>query len=413
MAKNESIPKLNKPLDNRIVGHDMVAVDQLLANPRNWRLHPRGQQEALAGSIDDVGFIRSITVNKVTGAVVDGHARVTLAARSGVEALPVEWVELSEADEAKALALLDPISAMAEADTAKLDELLRIVNSDDARVQEALAEIAEANKLQYGEQPPEDAEPAIDRAEELRVKWGVELGQMWRLPARDGKGEHRLICGDCTDRDVVGRVMGGEKAGAVVTDPPYGINREGIENDDPEGLPTLFDGCLSVMPIENAVVIAFQSPRLFPVWLDAIRAHGHQFNRLLWMYDENDQTKPWHFWLMCSQAISVSSFGSPDWKECKSHHDTYVIGLSREWRAGGRDNDYPHASVKPEGVVSDLLGHIGGTVYDPFSGSGTTIIAAENLSRYCRAVEISPGYVAVSLERYFMTFNITPELMTP
>jgi len=254
-------------------------------------------------------------------------------------------------------------------------------------------------------EPPEDVEPQIDKAEELRIKWGVESGQLWQL------GEHRLVCGDCTDKAVVDRVMGGEKAGAVVTDPPYGINREGIEHDDPEGLPALFDGCLAIMPIDNAVVIAFQSPRLFPVWLDAIRAHGHQFNRLLWMYDENDQTKPWHYWLMCSQAISVSSVGKPEWAECKSHHDTYVIGLSREWRAGGEGNEFAHASVKPEGVIADLLGHTTGIVYEPFLGSGTTLIACERLGRKCRAVEISPAYVAVAIQRWVDVTGGTPELL--
>jgi hypothetical protein len=252
---------------------------------------------------------------------------------------------------------------------------------------------------------PEDVEPQIDKAEELRVKWGVESGQLWQL------GEHRIVCGDCTDAGIIERLMQGEQAGAVVTDSPYGINREGIEHDDPEGLQALFDGCLSVMPVENAVVINFQSPRLFPVWLDAIRAHGHQFNRLLWMYDENDQTKPWHYWLMCSQAISVSSVGKPEWAECKSHHDTYVIGLSREWRAGGEGNEFAHASVKPEGVIADLLGHTTGIVYEPFSGSGTTLIACERLGRKCRAVEISPAYVAVAIQRWVDVTGGTPELV--
>jgi hypothetical protein len=65
---------------------------------------------------------------------------------------------------------------------------------------------------------PEDVEPQIDKAEELRVKWGVETGQLWKL------GDHRLICGDCTDKAVVDRVMQGEKADMVFTDPPYGID---------------------------------------------------------------------------------------------------------------------------------------------------------------------------------------------
>lgn len=139
----KKIAKLNKPLANRIVGHGEEAVDQMLANPLNFRLHPDNQQQALAGAIDDIGFIRSVTVNQRTGRVVDGHLRVTLAARSGVESLPVEYVDLSEAEEAQALLSLDPIAAMAASDKAKLDELMRSVQSGDERVQAMIAEIAE------------------------------------------------------------------------------------------------------------------------------------------------------------------------------------------------------------------------------------------------------------------------------
>jgi len=77
----------------------------------------------------------------------------------------------------------------------------------------ALTEMLEAAK----EQPAEDPGAQVDKAEELREKWGVESGQLWQL------GEHRIICGDCTDRAVVERVMGGEKADMVFTDPPYNV----------------------------------------------------------------------------------------------------------------------------------------------------------------------------------------------
>ena len=144
----------------------MERVDQLLANPANWRLHPDNQQQALAGAIDDIGFIRSVTVNRTTGCVLDGHLRVTLAARSGVDSLPVEYVELSEAEEAEALLTLDPIGAMAAADKTKLDELMRQVQSDDARVQQMIAEIA-ANE---GIIPPNFEPVGIDEQGRLDQK---------------------------------------------------------------------------------------------------------------------------------------------------------------------------------------------------------------------------------------------------
>jgi len=192
-------------------------------------------------------------------------------------------------------------------------------------------------------------------------------------------------------------VMGGEKAGACVTDSPYGINREGIENDDPEGLRALFDGVLSCMPIDNGVVINFQSPRLFPAWIDATRAAGHKFERALWMHKANDVTNPWRGWMMNGEAILVSSLGSPVWQKTSAVQDCYTVTHDTAVKIS-------HKSVKPLGVVQDVLSHVGGIVYEPFAGSGTTLVACENLGRKCRAVEISPAYCAVILERMAQAF---------
>jgi len=256
---------------------------------------------------------------------------------------------------------------------------------------------------------PEDVEPQIDKAEELREKWQVQTGQLWQL------GAHRLICGDCTDKAVVDRVMGGEVAGAVVTDPPYGINREGIENDDPEGLQALFDGCLAVMPIENAVVIAFQSPRLFPVWLDAIRDRGQEFGRALWLYRTGQNAFPWHGWYMRGDCIIVSVAGHPTWADWpQAVSDCYEVNINdhetvKATAVGGVSG---HSTIKPFDVVSNLVEHTTGIVYEPFSGSGTTIIACERLGRKCRAVEISPAYVAVSIQRWVDVTGGVPELLS-
>lgn len=203
--------------------------------------------------------------------------------------------------------------------------------------------------------------------------------------------------------------MDGEKAGAVVTDPPYGINREGIIGDDPEGLWALFDGALAVMPIQNAVIIAFQSPRLFPVWLDAVRAAGHKFERMLWMYKPNDETFPWRGWLQKSEAILVSTVGNAVWVEANPYaHDCYsptTLGseLPKEWGKA-------HASVKPLAVVQDLMSRVGGIFYDPFLGSGTTMVAAHRLGRRCRAIEIEPKYCSVALER-MSNIGLVPKLV--
>lgn len=104
---------------NRIVGHGDEDPEQLLANPENWRIHGQMQQQALSSVLEKVGLVQSIVVNRRSGFVVDGHLRVSLALRSGQTSVPVTYVDLSDEEERLILASLDPISAMAGADSEK------------------------------------------------------------------------------------------------------------------------------------------------------------------------------------------------------------------------------------------------------------------------------------------------------
>ena len=111
---------------NRITGHGEEAPDQLLANPRNWRIHPKEQQDALSGLLDQVGWVQDVIVNRTTGHVVDGHLRVSLAISRQEQTIPVVYVELSPDEEGLVLAAIDPIAAMAATD----DEALRMLLAD-------------------------------------------------------------------------------------------------------------------------------------------------------------------------------------------------------------------------------------------------------------------------------------------
>jgi hypothetical protein len=123
---------------NRIVGEGLEAPDQLLANPQNWRVHPKHQVDALEGLLSAVGWVQRVIVNRTTGHVVDGHARVALGLRRGEAEIPVLYVELSEAEEAVVLAALDPIGSLAGTDQAMLDGLLQDVDSGNAALDEFL-----------------------------------------------------------------------------------------------------------------------------------------------------------------------------------------------------------------------------------------------------------------------------------
>ena len=379
-------------------------LDELTDYYKNPRSLSEKEFKQLKTSLDKFGMIDKPIVNADSAnTIIGGHQRKHVLEATGVKEVEC-WIpdrELSDKEVEELNIRLNKNTGSWDFDTLanefQLDDLL-----------DWGFDKGELDLDLWAEDAPEDVEPQIDKAEELRVKWGVETGQLWQL------GEHRLVCGDCTDKAVVERVMQGEVAGAVVTDPPYGINREGIENDDPEGLRALFDGCLSVMPIENAVVIAFQSPRLFPVWLDAIRDSGQEFGRALWLYRTGQNAFPWHGWYMRGDCIIVSVAGHPTWADWpQAVSDCYEVNINdhetvKATAVGGVSG---HSTIKPFDVVSNLVEHTTGIVYEPFSGSGTTIIACERLGRKCRAVEISPAYVAVAIQRWVDVTGKEPVLL--
>jgi hypothetical protein len=128
MPKKKNASGANEPSKwrSKIVGHEKVEAGQLMANPFNHRRHPEKQRKVVAASINELGFIKSVIVNKVTGHIVDGHERVMQALGVGEETLvDVEYVELSPEDEKKALLVLDASSELAEVDASSLDQLVK------------------------------------------------------------------------------------------------------------------------------------------------------------------------------------------------------------------------------------------------------------------------------------------------
>ena len=153
---------------NRIVGEDIVKAGSLLASDRNWRIHPKYQQDALEGIISDVGWVQRVIVNKRTSSewgnkqgvetVVDGHLRVSLAISRGEETeVPVVFVDLSPKEEALILSTFDPISALAIADNEMLAQLLAETESENEAVKSLLDEL---NKQDVAHNPPPRSDPA-------------------------------------------------------------------------------------------------------------------------------------------------------------------------------------------------------------------------------------------------------------
>lgn len=398
---------------NRIVGEGTVPAVDLVPHPQNWRGHPASQGTVLAQTLGGVGWVQRVIVNQRTGRMLDGHLRAELARKQGEQTpVPVVYVDLSEDEERTILATLDPIAGMAIANEETLAGLVRSIEDADLRsVAGTIAQTLNVDVDGKGE-AGKDTPAQVDRAEELRQKWGVEPGQLWQL------GEHRLICGDCTDAAVVARVMGGERAALCFTDPPYGVNVTGAGGSAIAGdisftaIPLMFNRFRDVMaPKAWLYICGGQSNML--LYSKLIEEYCRQLPRII-VWDKGRTAVMRHNgYHSCFEFIYYTFMegGGGTWygeRDSDSADDIWRVRAPNE--ANGRMHVTEKPVLLPERAIQNSS-RPGDIVWEPFGGSGSTLIACENLGRRCRAVEIAPGYVAVALERWATMTGKTPVLL--
>ena len=203
-------------------------------NPRKDLKKGDPEFEKINKSVEKFGQLDPIIFNTRTRKILGGHQRLKVLDSQGYTELftvalgAYTWAfaeadlkELSEKEENAANIALNKAQGDWDIEQLtinlqelKLDDMLEFTGFDDIEFDGLIRDL-------HKDDEPLDAEPQISRAEELRKEWGTELGQMWQC------GDHRVICGDCTDPAVVARVMQGERADMVFTDPPYNANYEG------------------------------------------------------------------------------------------------------------------------------------------------------------------------------------------
>ena len=169
------------PWRNRVVGHAEVAPDTLLAHPENWRRHPAHQRRALRATLHHIGWVQGAIVNRQTGRILDGHARVEEAVARGEPTVPVTFVELETDEERQVLATFDTIGGLALADPAALEALIASLAPMAGDLQVMLDGLAELlPRINRPKGDPEAVPPVPDAASTY-----VRPGQLWRLDPSD------------------------------------------------------------------------------------------------------------------------------------------------------------------------------------------------------------------------------------
>lgn len=390
---------------NRILRYETVSPETLQPHLMNWRLHPKRQEEALAGALSQVGWVQTIMLNQRTGNMIDGHLRVKLALRRREPEVPIIIVDLSEIEERMVLATLDPIAGMAGTDNERLKALLAEIETTDASVQSMFDQMAEeagvekkSNLLPKDKDHSEQAE----EAKKLEISWETALGQLWEIPSLSEPGlAHRVFCGDSTTKDAPGRLFDGERAVMTFADPPYNVDYDyASDMDDQKTEADYRDFCANFMRVA----------RLYSDFL--VITSGKKFMHVFGKPDD---------WMIWEKGFAHSA-GS--WYRALVTEPILLFGKKPTGRFYPRDYFHVptykgpgvfklHSAPKPVTLIEELIEPM--TVrqditYDPFLGSGTTLVACEQLGRICYGMEIEPSYVAIILERA-TEMNMKPRLV--
>jgi len=392
---------------SRIVGHGDADPAVLAANPRNWRTHPPEQRAALIAELDRVGWVQSVIVNRTTGFLVDGHLRVEVAAAAGEATIPVVYVELTPEEEARVLIGLDPLGSMAGTNDALLQDLLDTVDLENRALEQHLVSFMASGRR--GATEPDDVPPVPDESDVY-----VKPGDVWVL------GAHRIMCGDSTKPDDVARLMAGHTAVLMATDPPYLVNYQGGNHpqssvnkaevkdkhwddytDPTSGVAFYVAFVAAAKPhlIERVPVYQWHADLRRGLLLAQWEQCGllvHQ--SIVWVKSRGVLTRSDLMWQHepCLFGWFQGHRPESDRRAPSSASTVWTIS-----QAGEQDGIHP--TQKPVEIFHrPIEWHTrpGEVVYEPFSGSGTQIIAAERLGRRCFAMELSPAFVQVAITRW-------------
>ena len=352
-----------------------------------YKKNPRKNDEAIPyvmESIKQFGFKNPVILDK-DNVIVAGHTRIESAKRLGITEIPCIYADDLTDEQIRAFRLADnKVGEIAEWDIdlldTELDDILNIDMSDFG--------------FDLDFEDEEEKEIGEDEVPEVPEEPKAKLGDIYQL------GSHRLMCGDSTKEEDVAKLMNGVKADMVFTDPPYGYEYQSnmrtktekfdvIENDDKK---------LDFMPIvkkfNNGFVFVCTTWKVLKEWLEIFTRYYDLSNMIIWDKGGGGIGDLKHTFSTDYEIILCSNNN----KEITGKRIGSVWNIQKD-----NANDYVHATQKPVEVSATAIKNTtneNDKVLDLFGGSGSTLIACEQLNRKCYMMELDPHYISVIIERY-------------
>jgi DNA modification methylase len=394
-------------------------IDRPVAYARNARKIPDSAVDKVAASIKEFGWHQPIVVDE-EGVIVAGHTRLLAAKKLGLKKVPVHIAKELTPAQIKAYRLMDNRShEEAEWDLEllplKLEDLkclnydLSLTGFNDQELDQLFASHGYEGLTDENEVPETPEEPLS------------KVGDVWLL------GKHRLVCGDCTDPAVVEKCLAGVKPRLMVTDPPYGIeldsewrDRAGLNSCGPAEPSYLkrteghrktsissdtradWSDAFALVPSLEVAYVWHASKFTHEVLEGLLRIGFLHHQQIIWNKGRTVLTRT-HYWFQHEPCWYVRKKNAP-WFGKPGENSTVWDSPSPKFIFGGSDEEkFDHPTQKPVILMRrPILNHTkpGELVYDPFLGSGTTLIAAEQTERVCCGLELDPGYADVIVRRW-------------
>lgn len=413
-------------IKDRVVELRRVKASELSPHPQNWRQHPEKQQNALRAALADIGYADALKVRQHNGGyqILDGHLRAETTPDMEV---PVLVLDLDDGESKKLLATFDPLAGMAEANQDMLKGLLTEIELPD--------DLGAALDGLIDDKP----EVKQDEVPEVQDEAVATTGDSWKC------GDHLVICENAADQYHENR-----RCGLCFTSPPYMDQREygGLET----GWDELMESVFANLPMDDGgqvlvnLGLVHRDNEWVPYWdkwIEYMRIKGwRRFGWYVWDQgsglpgDWSGRLAPSHEFIfhfnktavrpakhvdtkpeyqkkkpagsksMRRRDGTVGTIHSPDKTGQRHKIPDSILRITREMGNGiARQN---HPAIFPVSLAEFVIRSWSGDVYDPFLGSGTTLIAAHQLNRRCYGIEIEPRYVDVTLKRYLNLTGDSP-----